>query len=621
MPHTPATSRPDSSPQVRMELIRLGYSDLPLGLLITFLCANGLAWVAARSGYSTHAWAWLAVMSVLTLARGATVLWYRQSRRFSSPQAWERRFLAGALLTGLSWGYAGWAFYPVLDGTERSLLILVLAGITAGATRSLSSILPACWAFQITTLSPLIARFLLGSESVQILTGCLTSLYILFVLVMARSFNQSLANSLRLGFDDDQLLAELQEKTRITEQLNRDLTEENRRRQTIEVELREARDRAEAASQAKSEFLATISHEIRTPMNGILGMLELLKSSSLTPAQREQVETSANSADSLLRILNDILDFSKIETGMMDLESIPLQPRALMEEVITLMRPRATAKSVSLRFDCFPAADITVLGDPTRLRQVLLNLVANAIKFTPAGSVELSLDAQPVPGKKIRLQVMVRDTGIGMNEETRTSLFQPYRQGDSSTNRLYGGSGLGLAISQRLMHRMGGEITVQSRPGQGSEFTLVVVLPLADKEKRLPILPADVTIPSHFSGRVLIVEDDKVNQRVITLMLERMGLSCHAVEDGYTAISILQQGNWDLVLMDCQLPGIDGYETTRRAMAALGKLTPPIVALTANVRPEDREKARLAGMVDFLAKPVRLGTLRACLARWLPALH
>jgi CheY-like chemotaxis protein len=239
--------------------------------------------------------------------------------------------------------------------------------------------------------------------------------------------------------------------------------------------------------------------------------------------------------------------------------------------------------------------------------------VGNAIKFTPAGSVELNLETIPEPGRKLRFTLQVSDTGIGMSEEARARLFEP---ADGPGGRRAGSPGLGLAISQKLTQRMGGRITVESRQPQGSKFTLSLVFPVAGGQTAAAPLSLGAT-HAPLEGRVLVVEDDKVNQRVITLMLDRLGVQCHVVEDGATALSVLEQGEWDLVFMDCQLPGIDGYETTRRARAQFGERTPPIVALTANVRPEDRDACRAAGMVDFLAKPVRVDALRACLTRWL----
>jgi signal transduction histidine kinase len=496
-------------------------------------------------------------------------------------------------------------FYPDLPPSESAMLVFCLSGMTAGATRSLSPLLRACWIFQIFAQVPIIVRFFLSGETVQYFMGGTAVAYLFILLAMAKSFRQTLSNSLRNGFAHADVVGVLVEEQERTEHLNLSLTAENERRQQAERALRDARDRAEAETRAKSEFLATMGHEIRAPMTGVMGMLELLKGTALTPAQREQVETAARSSESLLRMLNDIIAFSKIETGRMDLEAIPFHPQSLVEEVVDLLRARANAKSLTVQLRIGRASDARVLGDATRFRQVVVNLVGNAIRFTARGSVDLSLDAAPEPGPKVRLTLRVRDTGIGMSEETRARLFEPVV------------ADFGLAISQTLIRRMGGTLTATSRPDEGSEFTVTLVLPVAGGQTPTSADVLGPKAPHLFDGRVLVVEDDQVNQRVITLMLDRLGIRCHVVGDGVTALSVMQQGDWDLVLMDCLLPGMDGFETTRQAKALLSERTPPIVALTANVRPEDREACRRAGMVDFLAKPVRVDSLRACLSRWL----
>ncbi len=586
--------------------MRLGYNDLPAGLAATVVVSAGLAWIVARNHAANHAWIWLVVMLAVSAWRFGTLLWYRRAKRDPGQVGTgQRRFITGAILSGLGWGYAGWVFYPLMaSGHELSLLVLVLAGMTAGATRSLGPIPVACWSFQVLTLLPLIGRLLLGGGLVQTVMGFLAVLYLAFVVAMVRSYHRSLSNSLRLGFEYAGLVTEL--------------SDEIGARKKIEADLRTAMGRAEEASKAKSAFLATMSHEIRTPMNGVLGMLDLLKTAALTPAQREQVETAASSADSLLRILNDILDFSKIETGRLDFEHIAFRPTRVAEETAVLMRPMAVAKSLQLQFSTAAAAMTRVMGDPMRFRQVLLNLIGNAIKFSERGDITLQLSGTLIESPpRLSVTVEVRDQGIGINAETQTRLFQPFMQADSSMSRRYGGSGLGLAISQKLVQRMGGTIAVQSRPGEGSRFAFTAIFPLAKDRNTAVPFPTGTAAAQHLSGRVLVVEDDAVNQRVVGLMLQRLGLQYHIVADGQSALSIIESSEWDLVLMDLQLPGIDGMETTRRARLLLGDRSLPIIALTANARAEDRAACLMAGMDDFIPKPVRSETLRECLSRWL----
>jgi signal transduction histidine kinase/ActR/RegA family two-component response regulator len=563
------------------------------------------------------AWGWFAAMTGFVLWRGTTVYLYRQQPRGPGKHvSWRRQFTVGAMLSGLGWGFASWVFYPLLIASELPLLILVVAGVTAGAARSLGPNLVGCWSFQLLSMLPLAARMLQGDTVAHKIMGSLALLYAAFLVGMARSYHRSLTNSLHFTFESAALSAELQEKQRQAAALNRELSAEVSHRREVETELRTAKERAEAANHAKSEFLATMSHEIRTPMNGVLGMLDLLNTATLTPGQREQVETAARSADALLRILNDILDFSKIESGRLEFESIPFRPTTVVEDVIGLMGPRAAGKSLELRFTADDNSQARVVGDPMRFRQVLLNLIGNAVKFSEHGEIGIELVGDATTPGMIRLTVRVRDHGIGMNEATRAQLFQPFKQADNSMSRKYGGSGLGLAISQRLVQGMGGEIVVQSALGEGSVFEFVLPLALAsERQTALPVTRA--TSPQSFKARVLVVEDDVVNQRVITLMLQRLGMQCEVVPEGQAALNAIKSGEWDLVLMDCQLPGIDGLETTRRARLMDTGRDLPIIALTANARPEDRAACLAAGMNDFLAKPVRSENLRACLARWL----
>jgi signal transduction histidine kinase len=617
MEPSPPAPAYDSTLRAEAELVRQGYADLPSGLGANVLTSGGLAWVVAGPSSSLIAWSWFAFMVALVAWRGTTVYLYRcQPRGPGQHIPWLRQFTAGAVLTGLGWGFASWFFYPLLTEAELPLLILIVAGVTSGAARSLGPNLIACWSFQLLSMLPLAARMLQGDTVAHKIMGSLALLYSIFLVAMARSYHRSLTSSLHFTFESAALSGELQEKQRQAAALNRELREEVANRRQVETELRTAKERAEAANLAKSEFLATMSHEIRTPMNGVLGMLDLLNTATLTPGQREQVETAARSADSLLRILNDILDFSKIESGRLEFESIPFRPATVAEDVISLMGPRAATKSLEIRFTADSLSQLRVIGDPMRFRQVLLNLVGNAVKFSEQGEIGIELVGDNSKAGMIRLTVRVRDHGIGMDEMTRAQLFQPFRQADNSMSRKYGGSGLGLAISQRLVQGMGGEIIVQSTLGEGSVFEFVLPLALAtERQTAMPV--TGVALPQTFNAKILVVEDDVINQRVITLMLQRLGMQCQVVAEGIAALKAIAEEEWDLVLMDCQLPGIDGYETTRRARLMDAGRELPIIALTANARPEDRAACLAAGMNDFIAKPVRSEILRACLARWL----
>jgi CheY-like chemotaxis protein len=383
------------------------------------------------------------------------------------------------------------------------------------------------------------------------------------------------------------------------------------------MELRAASERALAASRAKSEFLATMSHEIRTPMNGIIGMLRIVRDSPLTAAQRDHVESAAASADTLLDLLSDILDFSKIEAGYVELEQIAFSPSVITRSVIDILRPRATAKGLPVELTLDPGIPAAAKGDPMRIRQVLFNLVGNAIKFTDRGRVAVRVRAAADAGEAVVLTFEIEDTGIGIAEEALGRIFRPFTQADNSMSRRFGGTGLGLAISQKLVEAMRGTLTVESTPGRGSIFRFTLPLPLTDAAVS-QTTPAAFVMP-RLAGRVLVVEDDRINQRVIGHFLAQMGLETGLAEDGKAAVDLALREKWDAVLMDCQLPELDGLEATRRIRARRPEHPLPIIALTANASTQDRTACLAAGMNDFLAKPVRVELLVAALQKWLPA--
>uniref|UniRef100_UPI0040494B3C ATP-binding protein n=1 Tax=Cephaloticoccus sp. TaxID=1985742 RepID=UPI0040494B3C len=379
--------------------------------------------------------------------------------------------------------------------------------------------------------------------------------------------------------------------------------------------MKEAKERAEDSNRIKGDFLATISHEIRTPMNGIIGMLQILRDSKLDAEQISQVDIATGSADTLLRLLNDILDFSKVESGKLEFECIPFEPAVAMREVVALLQPRAVEKKLSLNLILPPGPNIRVDGDPARLKQVLLNLTGNAIKFTERGQVDLSMAVVALDQTSTTLQFCIHDTGIGIDPSTQAKLFQVFTQGDSSTTRKFGGSGLGLAISQGLVNRMGGHINLSSDRLRGTTFQFEIEFKLA-----LGVIPIIQQLPvkpnQTLQANILVAEDDAVNQRVIQLMLKRIGVTCSIVSNGEAVVRSAVDGSWDAVLMDCQMPGMDGYEATRQIRSELAGKALPIIALTANAMNQDREACLAAGMDDFLTKPIRQEELFNCLNRW-----
>ncbi|MCQ4162584.1 ATP-binding protein [Roseomonas sp. GC11] len=384
--------------------------------------------------------------------------------------------------------------------------------------------------------------------------------------------------------------------------------------------LTEARDAAEAGLRSRARFLATMSHEIRTPINGVIGLAELLLGSQLDPQQRLWVDRLQLAADHLLRLVDDVLDFTRLDQGRMPFEQAAFHPARVAEEAFRLLESRAQAKGLAWTLDMPEAPPPPVLGDAGRLRQVLLNLLGNALKFTEAGSVSLTLRAVPVEENKLMLSLAVRDSGIGIPAAALPALFQDFSQVDGSISRRFGGSGLGLAICARLVAQMGGQITVDSQPGTGSCFRLQLRLPLAPAEAAAAPAPTLAPPPAEAAPgpplRILLAEDDPTNRMVVLAMLARLGHAARPVENGRLAVEALQQEPFDLVLMDLMMPEMDGLTATR----AIRALPPPldrqrIVALTANALPEDARRCREAGMDDVLTKPLRLAALQAMLAR------
>jgi len=753
------TGHLDYQQQIEAEQTRLLYSHATTSLQASVLNATVIVAILWKEVSQIHILSWLAVLLTLSLLRHLLVQQYHQaSASFLDHRPWRKKFIVGTAAAGTVWGVAGVWLFPPTSAAHQAFLLLLLGGTAAGAVGALASVQTAFWAFGLPTMLPLtIHAFLKGGE-ISLGIGFLSLSFLGVLLITAKRFHHSIVDSLKLRFE------------------NLDLVQK----------LSVAKTQAEEASRAKSQFLANMSHEIRTPLNGVLGMTELLLHSGLPLKSRRFAETAYRSGETLLGVINDILDFSKIEAGKLEIEEIDFDLRQLVEEVAELLAEQAHRKGLELACCIDDTIPLVLRGDPGRVRQILTNLVGNAVKFTERGEVAIkvqrsefpilssafrtpapqpasqTLNLEPETSNSALVNFSVRDTGAGITPEVRQKLFQSFTQADGSTTRKYGGTGLGLIIAKQLAELMGGKLDVDSTPNQGSTFWFTIrfrtpaqassaifaphhalrgmsVLIVDDNATNREILhhqvqswemqdtqaetgaqalqlmqeatrrgtpyavaildmdmpemdgialahaiKSDPTLAStrlimqtsvglysdivsarqagieiyltkpvrqselynslltllhrtsvdpsstphaalssapgtQLRVRVLLAEDNSVNQEVAVLMLEALGCQVDSAHNGQEAVTAATQTGYDLILMDCQMPVLDGYQATQvlRQREPASSHT-PIIALTANAMTGDRERCLSVGMDDYLSKPFTQEQLSAILARWLP---
>lgn len=764
MQASPQSAEPDErealiKQRVRSDLMRLMFDQAPLGLAVTAFNAIFVTLALVYIFEAARAWIWLVLLALVLGARALIVLGFRSWPEALTESSWKGLFIVGAAASGLIWGLSP----NVLPGpsfVDDVFLSFVIAGMVAGAIPSLAPSSSCYIAYLLGALGPLAFHMAMRGDPLGHTFLALISAFGVFMLLSARTYHRTLWSLLTLRHNNAYLVADLTAESDRAKRLNEQLQAEVDQRARAQRALMEAKERAESANLAKSAFVANMSHEIRTPMNGVLGMIELLSQTSLDQQQHGFVEVSRTSTESLLKVLNAILDFSKIESGKLELEQSPFDLRSLCEEVTALFSANAQSVGVELVCSVEPDLERRMIGDATRLRQILTNLVGNAVKFTHAGQVKLQVAALSRSSEQLVLDFRVLDTGIGMTQEQIQALFQPFSQADDSMTRRYGGTGLGLAITRRLVDLMGGEIEVASEPGRGTCFTFKLafrtcreprsdartarleqayILVVDDDSANLTTLcsylqgwgvgyrtarsaraaidqmrveraagrcfdlalislqlpgnsgldlatwikadeilqttrlvllgsagaiaqaelaaqglaqglvtpvsyallketlcqllkpaappasadPSSVDKPNVQAprGRVLLVEDNSVNQKVALGLLGRLGLEVDLAADGEAALQRYLGSAYDLILMDVQMPRMDGITATREIRQlereAHNSAWTPIIAMTANAEVGDRAECLAAGMDDYLPKPFTRAMLETMVQRWL----
>lgn len=582
---------------------------------------------------NTANFTWLVGFFLATSIRLGVILRYLKSPTSATSQIWAKRYMLTTIPLSIGWA---WFVLTAFGKNDWLNVIVVLISIGMG-----SIAVPVLAGFPLILLiycAPAILLTILlyfmqlSLDYTVLALG--TIIYSFLIIRTANNFFETLMTSLHLRFEKEALAADLNQQKENAEQLNKQLKQEVLTRREVQrsleeyqqnlekqveqrtAELQEAKEAAEAGSRAKSEFLANMSHEIRTPLNGVIGATQLLFAAKMEPKEQHYLQIVHESATNLLRLINDLLDFAKIESGQLVLENEDFDLIKLCNNTLHSIEPQLHSKGLTLVFDPSNELPVTLRGDAFRLRQILLNLLGNAIKFTEQGKVELILTARKREDNHYLVGFTVRDSGIGIEANAQESIFSPFTQEDGSITRRFGGSGLGLSITHNLVDVMGGIIRMESTKGVGSTFYVELPFSAIEQQNTTANVQNDAltTLQTRFSGRILLAEDNPINQLIARDNLETLGFEVDSVDDGLQAQIACQQKDYRLILMDCHMPEMDGFDATRAIRQdeqRNGRARIPIIALTADAQQGTRARCEMAGMDDYMTKPFTLDLLTA----------
>ncbi len=588
---TVAPSATDDTPVeqlVRQARIRMLYSHVRVTVLVAGAFAALMCWLINPMMTSSLVWPWLITKCLVLVPRWFQAARYVQASN-RAQEHWYRCALLLAFMDGLVWGAAGWLLTPPDRIDIGAITIASMLGIGAAGAFMTAIDLRAVAALTLPMLGPNIVYCVMRGDRFGVFAAVGLVIFLTIMLMEAKRSQRRVVELLTLRYTTERVALE--------------------REQALAL--------AEHHSEAKSRFLATMSHEMRTPLHGILGLARMLHDDEQRPLARNRLELLQRSGDHLLTVINDVLDFSKIEAGYLRVDSKRFELSVLVDEIIGVLSVSAAQKGLRLTLQYDLPRPCTVQGDPARLRQVALNLLGNALKFTEHGSVTLRVQPGERPGDVL---FSVQDTGIGIEPQELARIFDAFHQVENSFARRHTGTGLGLTISRKLCQAMGGDMTCSSVPDQGSTFTFTLPLPQAEEPAVVTPEPDQQGLWSGPGVHVLLVEDNPVNALVAEAILQHAGVVVTTVGDGLAAVEWLDKQQADLVLMDCQMPGMDGFEATRQIRwreHQRGWQRVPIVALTANAHEADRLRCLEAGMDDHLAKPFSKEALLDVLERYL----